>query len=56
MTSDMTKQSSNWQDRVLDPQDQLWSSIDNLLVGLGPQERAQKLIDLVEQAKQPSPA
>jgi hypothetical protein len=34
--------------RVIDEKDPMWSSLDNLTVGMTPHERAQYLMDLVE--------
>ena len=34
--------------RVIDEQDQLWSSADNLIVGMTPEERSKKLRGFVD--------
>ena len=34
--------------RVIDERDPMWSSLDNLTVGMTPSQRASYLIDLVE--------
>ena len=43
MTSDTKKPSSPKPIRVVDPQDQVWSSLQNLTAGLSPEERSKKL-------------
>ena len=49
MTSDTTKQSAPWQERVIDPQDPLWSSIGELTAGQSPQDASKTLINFVNQ-------
>jgi hypothetical protein len=48
MTSDTKKQSSPKPIRVLDEQDQVWSSIKELTVGMTPEERSLALRQFVE--------
>ena len=48
MTSDMKKQSSPSPVRVVDEQDPLWSSVEDLTVGLTPDERYNVLKKLDE--------
>jgi hypothetical protein len=48
MTSDMKKPSSPKPIRVMDERDPMWSSLNNLTVGMTPQERAEYLIKFVE--------
>ena len=47
-SSSMKKPSSPKPIRVMDEQDQVWSSINNLVVGLSPEERAVKLSAFVD--------
>ena len=42
--------------RVIDERDQLWSSVDNLTVGMTPEERSKKLrefVDSIPKVKKP---
>ena len=42
--------------RVLDERDQMWSSVDNLTVGMTPEERSKKLrefVDSIPKVKKP---
>ncbi len=44
--------------RVIDERDQVWSSVDNLTVGMTPEERSKKLrefVDSIPKVKKPEP-
>ena len=56
MTLDMKKQSSPKQIRVLDEQDQVWSSIKNLTAGMSAEQRSQFLMKLVDSMEKSSPS
>lgn len=52
--ANVTKQPSGRTNRVIDARDSLWSSLDNLTVGMSAKERSQYLMKLVEQVTQKS--
>lgn len=50
----LTKQPSGRTNRAIDARDSLWSSLDNITVGMSAKERSQYLMKLVEQVTQKS--